>query len=107
MGTGGWNLISGNGGFDHPSPSAGYIQNILTWMTTHSLLVDFQWCMSLSADTISIINYALPDDAIAGDDLFLCDTFSILNAAPVIKVESWSIIDLESLKTLIKQSNLT
>jgi hypothetical protein len=56
----------------------------------------------LSADTISIINYALPDDAIAGDDLFLCDTFSILNAASVIKGQgSRSIIDgSESLKTL-------
>ncbi|MBP9133552.1 MAG: T9SS type A sorting domain-containing protein [Saprospiraceae bacterium] len=94
VGTGEWNLISGSGGFDHPShPQDTFRIFSLDEPVTLSWSISNGVC-PVSADTISIINYALPDDAIAGDDLFLCDTFSILNATPVIKGQgSWSIIE--------------
>ena len=94
VGIGVWNLISGSGSFDHPSEAQDTFR--IFSVDTPVLLA---WNISngvcpISSDTVSITNYALPDDAIAGNDLFLCDTFTTLNAAPIINGQgSWSIFE--------------
>ncbi|MBK8748610.1 MAG: T9SS type A sorting domain-containing protein [Saprospiraceae bacterium] len=82
-GIGMWNIIEGTASINSPNET-----NTLLQLGTQDSLTKVAWTISngvcpASSDTLQIINYQLPDEAIAGDDIMACLDSLELFAQPI------------------------
>jgi len=82
-GTGIWSIIEGTASINSPNGSNTFLQ-----LGPQDSLTKVSWTISSgvcpeSSDTLQIINYQLPDEAIAGDDIMACLDSLELFAQPI------------------------
>ena len=108
-GIGMWNIIEGTASINSPNET-----NTLLQLGTQDSLTKVAWTISngvcpASSDTLQIINYQLPDEAIAGDDIMACLDSLELFAQPItigsgiwqIEQGSGQIADINASQTTI------
>jgi len=107
IGIGTWKIISGKADI-----SAANLASSMIRVEPGNTVV-LQWCINngvcINTDEITLVNNALPSEAIAGDDIIQCgdDTFTMQANIPDIGKGSWTIVSGTPIITDINNANTT